>query len=217
MRKWIRRILLIILLLVIIGWLFTKFKVLPSLNNIFKPKPVLIENTPVVVKQIQAIAQLITISAYEELVADTTVIDTKSIDIPLLPPIQLSAIPRKLVIIGKSTTNIGIDMQQLRDSDISGTKDSIHIILPAAQVLDVIINPSDVEVFIEEGTWDNTAVTNLKNKIRYLAVADAMSRGLLAQSEKKAIDVLTNFFKTAGYNKVVIQFRGNVSRTPRRE
>ena len=208
---------MIILLLVIIGWLFTKFKVLPSLNNIFKPKPVLIENTPVVVKQIQAIAQLITISAYEELVADTTVIDTKSIDIPLLPPIQLSAIPRKLVIIGKSTTNIGIDMQQLRDSDISGTKDSIHIILPAAQVLDVIINPSDVEVFIEEGTWDNTAVTNLKNKIRYLAVADAMSRGLLAQSERKAVDVLTNFFKAAGYNKVVIQFRGNVSRTPRRE
>src|SRR3954454_21824927 len=207
--KWIRRILIIILLLVIIGWLFTKYKVLPSLNDIFKLKPVLIENTPVVVKQIQAIAQLVTISAYEELVADTTVIDTKSIDLPLLPPIQLSTLPRKLVIIGKSTTNIGIDMQQLRDTDISGTKDSIHIILPAAQILDVIINPSDVEVFIEEGTWDNRAVTNLKNKIRYLAVSDAMSRGLLAQSEKKAVDVLTNFFKAAGYQQVVIQFRGN--------
>ena len=215
--KWIRRALIFILLLLIVGWLFTTYKVLPSLTNIFKPKPVLIENTPIVVKQIQAIAQLVTISAYEELVADTTVIDTKSINIPLLPPIQLSTLPRKLVIIGKSTTNIGIDMQQLRNNDISGTKDSIHIILPAAQILDVIVNPSDVEVFIEEGTWDNTAVTKLKSKIRYLAVADAMSRGLLAQSERKAVDVLTNFFKAAGYNKVVIQFRGNVSRTPRRE
>src|SRR4051794_10985400 len=108
MRKGIRRILIITLLLVITCWLFTKYKALPSLNDIFKPKPVLIENTPVVVKQIQAIAQLVTISAYEELVADTTVIDTKSIGIPLLPPIQVSALPRKLVIIGKSTTNIGI-------------------------------------------------------------------------------------------------------------
>src|SRR6476660_2705222 len=98
MRKWIRRMLIFILLLVIAGWLFTKYKVLPSLNDIFKPKPLLIVNTPVVVKQIQAIAQLITISAYEELVADTTVIDTKSIDIPRLPSIQLSSIPRKLVI-----------------------------------------------------------------------------------------------------------------------
>src|SRR3954470_13384647 len=103
--KWIRRILIIILLLVIIGWLFTKYKVLPSLNDIFKPKPVLIENTPVVVKQIQAIAQLVTISAYEELVADTTVIDIKTIDIPLLPAIVLPSPTRRLVIIGKSTNN----------------------------------------------------------------------------------------------------------------
>jgi hypothetical protein len=207
--KRIRNILIIILLLLIAGWLFTKYQSLPSFSSIFKPKPVLIENTPVVVKQIQAIAQLVTISAYEELVADTTVTDTRTINIPLMPAIVLPSPTRKLVIIGKSTTNIGIDMQQLRDSDISGTKDSIHIILPAAQVLDVIVNPSDVEVFLEEGAWDNTAVTNLKNKIRYLVVSDAMSRGLLSQSERKAVDILTNFFKAAGYNKVVIQFRGN--------
>jgi hypothetical protein len=207
--KRIRNILIIILLLLIAGWLFTKYKSLPSFSSIFKPKPVLIENTPVVVKQIQAIAQLVTISAYEELVADTTVTDTRTINIPLLPAIVLPSPTRKLVIIGKSTTNIGIDMQQLHDNDISGTKDSIHIILPAAQILDAIVNPSDVEVFIEEGAWDNTAVTNLKNKIRYLALSDAMSRGLLAQSERKAVDILTNFFKAAGYQKVVIQFRGN--------
>src|SRR5438128_5817961 len=157
--KWIKRILIIILLLLIIGWLFTKYKALPSLNDIFKPKPVLIENTTVVVKQIQAIAQLVTISAYEEMVADTTVTDTRTINIPLLPAIVLPSPTRKLVIIGKSTTNIGIDMQQLHDGDISGTKDSIHIILPAAQILDAIVNPSDVEVLIEEGAWDNTAIT----------------------------------------------------------
>ena len=206
--KWLRNLLIVILLLLIAGWLFTRYKVLPSLNDIFKPKPVLIANTPVVVKQIQAIAQLVTISAYEELVADTTVTDTRTIDIPLLPAIIIPSPTRKLVIIGKCTTNIGIDMQQLRDGDISGTRDSIRIVLPPAQILDVMINPSDVEVFIEEGAWDNTAVTNLKNKIRYLAVSDAMSRGLLAQSERKAIEVLTNFFKGAGYRQVVVQFRG---------
>lgn len=207
--KWIRKLLIVVIVVAVAYWLFTKYRALPSFNELFKPKPVTIENTPVVVRQIQAIAQLVTISAYEELVADTTVMDTKTIDIPLLPSIQLPAPTRKLVIIGKSTTNIGINMQQLRDDDISGTKDSIHIILPAAQILDAIVNPSDVEVFIEEGAWDNTAVTNLVNKIRYLAISDAMSRGLLAQSERKAVDVLTNFLKAAGYNKVVIQFRGN--------
>jgi Protein of unknown function (DUF4230) len=207
--KRIRNLLIIVIVVAVAYWLFTKYEALPSFSNLFKPKSVIIENTPVVVKQIQAIAQLVTISAYEELVADTSVTDTKTINLPLLPAIELPAPTRKLVIIGKSTTNIGINMQQLRDDDISGTKDSIHIILPAAQILDAIVNPSDVEVFIEEGTWDNTAVANLVNKIRYLAISDAMCRGLLAQSEKKAVDVLTNFFKAAGYNKVVIQFRGN--------
>lgn len=207
--KRTRNLLIIIILIVAAVWLFTKFKSLPSISNIFKPKPVLIENTPVVVKQIQSIAQLTTISAYEELVADTTVTDSRTINLPLLPAIELPSPTRKLVVIGKATTNIGIDMQQLRDNDVSGTSDSIHIILPPAQILDVIVNPSDVEVFLEQGTWDNAAMTNLKNRIRYLAISDAMSRGLLAQSEKKAVDVLTNFFKAAGYRQVVVQFRGN--------
>lgn len=207
--KLIRSFLIIIVILITAALLFIKFKALPSFTNLFKPKPVTIENTPVVIKQIQAIAQLVTISAYEELVVDTVAADTKTLRLPLLPAIELPAPTRKLVIIGKSTTNIGIDMQQLRDGDISGTKDSIHIILPAAQIIDAIVNPSGIEIFIEEGAWDNTAVTNLVNKIRYLAIADAMSRGLLAQSEQKAVNVLTNFFKAAGYRKVVIQFRGN--------
>jgi len=207
--KWIRRILMIVIIAAVVYWLLTKYKELPSFNNLFKPKPVTIENTPVVVKQIIAIAQLTTITAYEELVADTAVTDTRKINIPLLPAIELPAPTRKLVIIGKSTVNIGIDMQQLHDGDISGTKDSIHIVLPAAQVMDAIVNPSGVEVFIEEGAWDNTAVTNLVNKIRYIAINDAVSRGLLSQSEQKATDVLTNFFKAAGYDKVAIQFRGN--------
>lgn len=205
--KWIRNVLLIMVLGLATLWLFKKYSVLPSFDNLFKPKPVLIENTPVVVKQIQAIAQLVTISAYEELVADTLAMDIKTLQLPLLPAIRLAARERKLVIIGKTTTHIGIDMQQMRDTDISGTKDSIHIILPAAQILNVIVNPSDVEVFIEEGKWDNAAVVNLKNKIRFLALSDAMSRGLLGQSERKAVDILTNFFKAAGYKQVVIQFR----------
>lgn len=207
--KRTRRILIIVIAAAVAYWLFTKYKALPSFSNLFKPKPVVIENTPVVIKQIQAIAQLVTIAAYEELVADTIAIDVKTIDLPLLPDIQIAAPERKLVIIGKTTTNIGIDMQQLRDTDISGTKDSIHIVLPAVQILDVIVNPSNVEVFIEEGEWDNIAVTNLKNKLRYMALSDAMSRGLLGQSERKATEILTNFFKAAGYQKVAIQFRDN--------
>ena len=77
-------------------------------------------------------------------------------------------------------------------------------------VLDAIINPSETEIFIEKGEWNNDAVINLKNKIQRMAVADAQSRGLLRQSEEKATQILTDFFMAAGYKKVVIEFKQTV-------
>ena len=113
----------------------------------------------------------------------------------------------RLVVIGKVTVHVGIDMQQLDSSDISGTKDSLHVLMPPAEILDAIINPSGVEVFIEEGEWNSQAIANLKNKIQNIAIADAQSRGLLAQAQNKAKQILTDFFKAAGYKKVTIDFK----------
>ena len=81
--------------------------------------------------------------------------------------------------------------------------------LPPAEVLDAVINPSDVEVFIEEGDWNSQAVANLKNKIRGIAIVNAQSRGLFAQSQNKAQQILSDFFIAAGYKKVVIDFKRN--------
>ena len=197
-------VLMVIVVIALVIWLFFKVRNLPSISDVFKPKTVTIENTPVVVKQVQALAQLVTVSMYEELVVDSIVTDIRTI--PILPAIKFSGEEKKLVIIGKVATHTGIDMQQLSNLDITGTKDSIHIILPPAEVLDAIINPSGVSVFIEEGEWSNDAIIKLKQKIQYLAIADAQSRGLLLQSENKAREILTNFFMAAGYKKVVIEF-----------
>ena len=204
--KRIKNLLILIVVISLSLWLFFKIKNLPSVSDLFAPKKVTIENTPVVVKQVQALAQLVTVSMYEELVVDSNATDKRTMQLPLLPDITLSSEAKKLVIIGKVTTHVGIDMQQLSNLDITGTKDSIHIILPAAEVLDAIINPSGVSVFTEEGNWSNDAIVKLKQKIQYLAIADAQSRGLLSQSESKAREIFTNFFMAAGYQKVVIQF-----------
>lgn len=196
-----------LLMLALLVWIFLSLKKLPSLSNIFAPQKVVIENSPVVVKQIQALAQLVTVSMYNEIVADTGRADIKNIPLPLLPDIEYYNNLDRMVIIGKVTVHVGIDMKKLYADDISGTKDSLHLKLPPAEVLDAVINPSDVEIFIEEGEWNNTAVTNLKKKIQYLAITDAQSRGLLAQSETKARQILSDFFTAAGYKKVIIDFK----------
>lgn len=207
MRKRFFNILIFLLLAVFVIWLALQWNRLPSLKNWFKSKPVTIQNTPVAIKQIRALAQLITVSMYEELVVDSNAVDNTTLNLPLLPGIMVRSSERSLVLVGKITTQVGIDMQKLGNSDISGTTDSIHILLPPAEVLDAIINPSDVTVFIEKGEWNNTAVINLKNKMQTLAIADAQSRGLLGASEAKAREVLTRFFKAAGYRQVEIRFK----------
>ena len=208
-RKTIRRLLVLAVVTVLFCWLTIKIISLPSLSDLFVPKKIAIQNTPVIVKQVQALAQLITVSMYEEIVVDSNANTSKILQVPLLPNISLYNDEKTLVIIGKVTAQVGIDMQKMSNLDVSGTKDSIHIILPPAAVLDVIINPSDVSVFIEKGEWNNEAVISLTNKIQTVATADAQSRGLLLQSENKARQLLTDFFTAAGYKKVIIQFQQN--------
>ena len=206
MRKAIK-IFIGLLMVAVFVWTIITIKNMPSLSTWFSPEKVVIENSPVVIRQIQALAQLITLSMYDEIVADTSMPDIQHFQLPLLPDISYYRNLNRLVVISKVTVHVGIDLQQLNAGDINGTKDSLHLLLPPAEVLDAIINPSDVEVFIEEGVWNSQAVANLKNKIQNLAVVNAQSRGLMAQSQNKARQILSDFFMAAGYKKVVIDFK----------
>ncbi len=68
----------IIAALVIAIALLLKNTWLPSVMNIFKPKPVVIEDTPILIKQINELAQLCTITVFDEVVADSVEIRSKS-------------------------------------------------------------------------------------------------------------------------------------------
>lgn len=205
---------LILTLLIFIGgwWILSKITNLPSIGELFQQQPVTIEQTGVWVKEIKALAQLVTVSAYDEAVADTVrSLIPQALRVPSVFP--LVVLPRsilgerRLVMVGKTTTHVGIQMQGLQPSDIVVLKDSIHITLPRAQVLDVILNPSDVDVFIEEGAWNQEAIADLKNKIRNSAAQKIKTNGLLQTAEAKATTLFTHFFEGAGFKKVAITFR----------
>ena len=65
---------ILILLLVVGGWwLLSKLNLLPSLGDLLAPKAVQIDETATIVKDIQPLAQLVTLSAYNEIVVDSVV------------------------------------------------------------------------------------------------------------------------------------------------
>lgn len=209
--KSLKTLLLFFLLILAGWWLLSKIGAVPSLRNLFKEQPVTISQTGVYIREIKALSQLVTVSAYDELVADSVkTLLPNAFRLPaVFPPLGLPRRllgERRLVLVGKTATHVGINMQQMAENSITVVKDSIHITLPKAQVLDVVLNPSGVEVFIEEGEWKQEALAALKNKLRSQAAAKAVAKGLLPQAEAKAATVFTAFFKSAGFKKVTIAF-----------
>ena len=117
MRKgWTRYIFLIAAVLVVL--LLLNMKWLPSFKNIFKPQPVTIDNTPILITEINELAQLCTITAFDEVVADSVVIKIKSPVETLIPDLSvfgnLPITGKRIVIIGKGKLIAGADLKKLK-------------------------------------------------------------------------------------------------------
>lgn len=207
MTRMLRRLLFVALLFLVIIFLIRKTTVFPSLHDFFKPKPVVVDQTPLLVAEIRNIAQLMTVEAYSEVVVDST-------RYPFgIPPRIFNAIPgnplgllgaSKLVLIVRGKVVAGVDLKNLDQNNIRVKGDSLFVQLPRAQVLDVISNPSDVETFIEEGAWDERAATNLKIKARNKLVQQALAQGALQQADSKARSLVYGLLKNTGYKWITV-------------
>jgi len=207
MTRNLRRSLLLILVLLIVFFIVQRTPVFPSLKTFFEPKPVLVDETPLLLTQIKSIAQLMTVEAYNEVVIDST-------RYPFgVPPQVFKAIPgnpltlispAQLVLIVRGKVIAGVDLQSLDKNSIQVKGDSLFVQLPGAQVLEIITNPSDVETFIEKGTWDETAATALKVKARNKMVQQAIAQGALQQADAKARQLVYGFLKNSGYKYITV-------------
>lgn len=207
--RFIKNLILTLLLIVGGWWLLSKMNLIPSLGELLAPKAVQIDETAIIVKDIQPLAQLVTLSAYNEIVVDSAVnLPGVTVIQPLMPLIvpQISSLNKAIVIIGKTVAHVGVDLKKITTKDIRLSADTVYLNLPPAQVLDVVLNPSDVEIFIEKGAWSPETITALKNRISAQAVEQVVKNGLIEQSQRKAAEILTRFFEATG-KKVVLSFR----------
>lgn len=205
MRKFLQKYLLIAAVILLIIFLFQRINWLPSFKDIFSSKPVLIEETPIIITEINTLAQLITVTFTDEVVMDTAKIGN---GLPSLLPTALGTILTpgidKLVIIGRGKVLAGTDLKNLNEKDIVVTGDSIHVNVPKAVILQTIMNPSGFETFSEEGTWSPDAVTALKIKIRNTIEQHAIQQNILHQADERCKNIIENFLRNTGFKKVAI-------------
>lgn len=207
MRKTLQKHGVLVAAVLVVIFLFQKINWLPSFKNIFGSKPVVIEATPVIITEINTLAQLITITFTDEVVMDTAKIGN---GMPSLLPTSIGTILTpgvdKLVMIGRGKVLAGTDLKNLQEKDINVTGDSIHVSIPHAIILQTIINPSDFETFSEKGNWDESALTALKIKIRNEITRRAIQQNILQKANTRSENIIETFLKNTGFKKVTIGF-----------
>jgi hypothetical protein len=210
LKNWQRISLVLVVVFGLLLWFFSKKTFFPSFRNVFSAKEVTIDETPLLIQEIKPLAQLVTIAAYNEILVDSVMPTSQSERIgAVLNPLHFGKIltSKKLVIIGKTMVQVGVDLQKLTENDITIVNDSISIALPEAEIFDIILNPSGTEIFSEQGSWTNEAVVELKKKIQKRAEAIVIEQNLLTIAESRTKEILQQFLQSAGYKHITIQFK----------
>jgi hypothetical protein len=188
-----------------IWFLLGKMNIMPSFSDIFKSKAIQIDETPLLIKEIKELALLTTMVSIDEVVVDSVTSDPATLAIKAITGLSLNPLSpgyNHLVLICKGRVTAGTDLAGLNSTDIFRDKDSVSLGLPPARILDIIINPSDVETFIENGDWTTEAFEKVKIKARENMLARALSEDIIGKANKRARLLMENFLRQSGFTKV---------------
>lgn len=215
MKYWIKTIIVIVLLAALtFGIIYLAKKAKQISINPFKQE-LQIENTSNVITEIRKIAELTTASFFEEVVIHeekpSESISGKAINTVtgiFKSDKSDATIKDNIVIIAHGTVRAGIDFSNLEDKDVQVVNDStITVSIPKASILDISINPSDLDIYIEDGKWSHLQVTRVEQKAQKKIKDDAIKDGILDKASKSAQDKLTQFLKGLGFKKIDINFK----------
>jgi hypothetical protein len=205
MLRQFRNYLVLFLALLAIWFILGKMKIIPSFKDIFASKAVQIDETPILIKDIKELAELTTMVSLDEVVVDSITADPTTLAIKNITGLSLNPFSSgydQLVLICKGRVIAGTDLSSLGSENIYRNKDSVSLGLPPARVLEIIINPSDVETFIEKGDWTTEAFEKVKIRAREKMKARALSEDILGKANARARLLMDNFLHQSGFSKV---------------
>lgn len=164
-------------------------------------KALLIDRTPIIATRIRALGELTTACFYGETVISAS--KPSSFSYSALGSLARDGLGRDvddhLVIVANGTVRAGIDLQEMTAEDIRFSGDTVVVRLPLPKYLDVIINPSDFEVFAESGKWTQDEVSKLQENARRKFLADADAIHLKDAAYETATEAVTDLLAACGY------------------
>ena len=197
----------IVLLILIVGFFtLVKLNILPDFFNfskLFGKKEISIEPSAVIVENVSPLAQLFTSTYYSEF----PISEVKKTDAFF----GLSKSNNELILIAKGNCYAGTDLSKFSKDDVQ-IIDSItcSIKLPRAEFLDVVMNPTDFEIYKEDGEWSAEEVKKLKEKAKDLIQEKAIKENVLKKADERSIQLFTDLLKSLGYKNVTVEIKNNL-------
>lgn len=167
-------------------------------------KDLTIDKTANVVEEVKKIGQFTTAAYYEEVPLREIRIDTVGRSGVFGIGAGTSYKDNEIVLIGKGRVRAGFDLSKLQDDDIITHGDTLELSLPAVEVFDIIMNPSDFTTEYEKGTWSHELTKPIKKRAKAELEQNALDYGILEKAEESGLKRLESLFKTFGFNTVLL-------------
>lgn len=205
---------LIILIIVIVGvGLFVANKMgAISLFGFSKINDeVKIDKTANVVTEIKNISKFTTAYYYEELTLEekkkNSLVNNKigNTIASWLGKSKEGLIQDELCLIVNGKVRAGYDLSAIQQEDILINGDTLIVKLPKVVIFDVVANPSNVDIFIEDGDWSHQEIAKIQSRAKNRLEADAKKSGILETAKKSGEKQLKILFKTFGFKQVILK------------
>ena len=219
--KIVIAIVAILVLSVALDGFLNKFSFLNKFKGLFAHE-LSIDKTANVVTQIKEISEFTTACYYEELVIQKEKYSIKEknaessvwnkvkqmagVDVGVQEQAEPdSTLDGRLVLIVKSKVRAGYDLSKVEENDIVFAGDTLSIKLPEPEIFDIIVNPSDWEIYYRKGDWADEEIRNIQSGAKDEIKQDAIDYGLLEKAVSSGKESLKSLFKTIGVSEVVFQ------------
>ena len=198
-------ILLILCIAVVIGvfvMLIDRFLFKSRLSAKFHRK-LKIEKTTNVITEIKKIAQLVCMSYYEEQLG----IMEKREDGKFYF-VQYDQSPDKeydsLVVKYDGRLLAGVDLAKIKEKDIELSGNTLKAKIPHSEIFEIQINPDDKEFIYKSGDWGPDEENKLYCHMKETLVEHVIKENIFQNSDRIAINNLSTWFKSFGYEKVEV-------------
>ena len=192
----------------------TSDRIMGTITSLFNPQPAKLEvdNSAMVLQQIQGIQELTTTVYRMETLVPTSADRTLGKDWVIART--------KLLYKARGEVKAGIDLGKLEPEDIKVSQDKIAIALPAAEILDSKIDVNSSNIYHYDRGFLNLG-PDVAPQLQTLAqrqtldkiVATACNEGILQQADTKAKAAILQLLTATNDKKVEVQINNSASQS----